>query len=245
MLTQAYNRYTTDDHEVWKLLFERQCENLRGNVWSRFYDCLELSNIHAQAVPDFRNINIALQQQTGWSIEVVKGIIPVDEFIPLLHRRRFCSSTWLRRRDQLDYLEEPDMFHDVFGHIPLLADKTYAEFVERFAHTGMKYLDRPDILQLLDRFYWFTIEFGLVHEAGTLRIYGAGLISSSGETRHALSGNVTVKPFDVATIIRTPFRNDEVQQLYFAAANMQQVWDSSAELEMLLEKAATNCGVVV
>lgn len=238
MLTQAYNQYTTDDHEVWNILFERQCENLRGKIWSRFYDCLQLSSIHAQAVPDFREVNRALQQQTGWTIEVVKGIIPVHEFIPLLHNRRFCSSTWLRRRDQLDYLEEPDMFHDVFGHIPLLADKTYAAFVERFAHIGMKYLDQPDILQLLDRFYWFTIEFGLVYEADTLRIYGAGLISSFGETRHALSGNVTVKPFDVETILRTPFRNDEVQQLYFAAENMQQVWNSAAELEVLLEEAA-------
>lgn len=239
MLLQHYEKYTGDDHAVWQLLFERQAANLQGKVWSCFYVCLEKSGISRAAVPDFRMVNKALMQQTGWSVEVVKGIIPVETFIPLLHSRRFCSSTWLRRRDQLDYLEEPDMFHDVFGHIPLLTHPEYAAFVERFAQTGIKYIGQPHILQLLDRFYWFTIEFGLVYEADALRIYGAGLISSYGETQHALSGKVTIKPFDVETILQTPFRNNEVQQLYFAAAGMQQLWDSADELEILLERVAT------
>lgn len=232
---QLYERYSNEDHDVWRTLFERQTANLRGKVWSRFYQCLELTDINSFAVPDFRQLNPRLTALTGWDIRVVRGIIPVNEFIRLLHRKHFCSSTWLRRRDQLDYLEEPDMFHDTFGHIPLLADEAYADFVHRFALLGMKYIHNARALTLLDRFYWFTIEFGLMREAGELRIYGAGLISSFGESNHVFSGEVELRAFDVGEIMLTPFRNDEIQNLYFVVQDMKELWKSLDLAERIIE----------
>ncbi|TND07466.1 MAG: phenylalanine-4-hydroxylase [Bacteroidetes bacterium] len=232
---QEYDKYTNDDHDVWRILFERQTANLRDKVWSRFYACLELTDINSYGVPDFRQLNPRLTGLTGWDIRVVKGIIPVDEFIRLLYRRHFCSSTWLRRRDQLDYLEEPDMFHDTFGHIPLLADKQYADFVYRFAELGMKHIHDEKALVLLDRFYWFTIEFGLMKENGALRIYGAGLISSFGEANHVYTDAIELRPFDVQEIMQTPFRNDQVQNLYFVVQDMRDLWASIDEAEKIIE----------
>jgi len=236
-MQQQYERYTNDDHAVWRILFERQCENLRGKVWSRYYECLQLAGLNAQAVPEFSSLDKNLLALTGWSIEVVKGIIPVREFIQLLHERRFCSSTWLRRRDQLDYLEEPDMFHDIYGHIPLLADAQYADFIHRFAELGMKHLHEPAALPLLDRFYWFTIEFGLLREQTELRIYGAGLISSYGEAQHVYTDKIELRPFDVHGIMHTPFRNDQVQNLYFVLENMEQLWSSLEEADRVITRA--------
>lgn len=233
-LKQQYENYSADDHEVWRILFERQVANLQTKVWSRYLDCIALAGLQYDAVPRFSEVDVQLLAQTGWSIEVVKGIIPVDEFIRLLHARRFCSSTWLRRRDQLDYLEEPDMFHDSFGHIPLLADAQYANFVHRFAELGMKYVNEKAALPLLDRFYWFTIEFGLLREQGELRIYGAGLISSFGEANHIYTDAVELKPFDVETIMHTPFRNDQVQNLYFVVNDMNDLWNSIEEAERVI-----------
>lgn len=235
-MKQLYDRYTPDDHAVWGLLFSRQTPHLEGKVWSRYLECLELIEMDAQAVPDFRMLDQRLLALTGWSIEVVKGLIPVQAFLPLLHHRRFCSSTWLRRRDQLDYLEEPDMFHDTYGHIPLLADAQYADFVHQFAKLGMEHLHNPTALALLDRFYWFTIEFGLLREAGQLRIYGAGLISSFGETDHVYTDKVELRPFDIRTILRTPFRNDQVQNLYFVVEDMQDLWESIPALSVILKE---------
>jgi phenylalanine-4-hydroxylase len=234
-LQQHYNRYTSDDHAVWGLLFDRQTPHLKGKVWSRYLECLTLIGMDGQAVPEFSALDLRLLDRTGWSIEVVKGLIPVQAFIPLLFHKRFCSSTWLRRRDQLDYLEEPDMFHDTYGHIPLLADTEYAAFVHAFARIGMKHLHNPAALALLDRFYWFTIEFGLLMEENEMRIYGAGLISSFGETDHVFSDKVELRPFDVLDILRTPFRNDQVQNLYFVVPDVQTLWDSMADLERILE----------
>jgi phenylalanine-4-hydroxylase len=233
-LQQHYDRYTSDDHAVWGLLFDRQTPHLEGKVWSRYLECLALIGMDGRAVPQFSVLDERLLDLTGWSIEVVKGLIPVQAFLPLLFHRRFCSSTWLRRRDQLDYLEEPDMFHDTYGHIPLLADSQYADFVHAFAGIGMRHLHDPAALALLDRFYWFTIEFGLVMEAGQLRIYGAGLISSFGETDHVYTDQVALRPFSVRDILRTPFRNDQVQNLYFVLPDMETLWESIDELEQVL-----------
>lgn len=233
-MKQEWNAYTEEDHAVWKILFERQVNNLRDKAWSNYLECVSKAGLQPERVPDFHLVEKALDEHTGWKIEVVPGIIPVTEFLGLLHRKKFCSSTWLRSRAQLDYLEEPDMFHDIFGHIPLLADKAYADFVERFAALGIRFAQNEKALLLLERLYWFTIEFGLVQENGKLKILGAGLLSSFGETNHVFSGKVELKPFSVPGVLSQAFRNDQVQNLYFVLDNIYDLWNCLPEVEGLL-----------
>jgi phenylalanine-4-hydroxylase len=238
-MKQNWNNYTTEDHTVWNLLFDRQVQNLQNKAWSAYLNCIPAVGIKNNLVPDFATIENELGKSTSWKIEVVKGIIPVDEFFQLLSNQRFCSSTWLRGRHQLDYLEEPDMFHDTFGHIPLLADKSYAEFVKRFAELGLKYCKHPEALLLLERMYWFTIEFGLMKENYQLKIYGAGILSSFGESHHVFSDKVELRKFSVEDVFLQPFHNNEVQNIYFVVEEMDELWNCLPEMEQFLEDFIT------
>lgn len=240
-MIQQYDQYSPENHEIWGLLFARQEENLQDKACTEYLECL--ANLkdahHAGAIPEFRELSGKLWAATGFTIEVVKGLIPVDEFFELLSRRRFCSSTWIRRRDQLDYLEEPDMFHDIFGHVPLLMNPTYADFMQQFGALGVKFQGSPAAVDMLERLYWFTIEFGLIMEGGRAKIYGAGIASSYGEARQVASGaGITVKPFDIEEIMLKSFRKDVMQTEYYAIESFQQLWESLGKAEQLLSQAA-------
>lgn len=163
-MKQQFENYTKEDFLVWKTLFERQEENLEDKSCKEYLDCLEAMGevLNADAIPNFDELNNVLKSKTGWTVEVVPGLIPVDEFFVLLSQQKFCSSTWLRKMKQLDYLEEPDMFHDIFGHIPLFMDKQFADFAKKMGDLGVKYAHNEEILIQLQRIYWFTIEFGVV-----------------------------------------------------------------------------------
>ncbi len=233
-MKQHWNNYTTEDHEVWKILFERQVGNLQDKAWSNYLECIPAVGIGNHLVPDFSIVENHLGKSTQWKIEVVKGIIPVDDFFRLLAKKRFCSSTWLRGRHQLDYLEEPDMFHDTFGHIPLLADSNYADFVKRFAELGLKFCKHEKALLLLERMYWFTIEFGLMKENSQLKIYGAGILSSFGESNHVFSDKVELRKFSVEDVFLQPFHNNEVQNIYFVVEEINDLWNCLGEMENFL-----------
>jgi phenylalanine-4-hydroxylase len=234
-MNQQWNDYTEENHGTWKILHERQSENLIGKVWSPFHQLLREVLILPEEIPRFENIDKALLGNTGWSIEVVPGIIPVKEFFDLLAAKKFCSSTWLRRRDQLDYLEEPDMFHDTFGHLPFLMHNGYSNFVQQFGELGQRYHNSPEVVLLLERLYWFTIEFGLVREDNRTKVFGAGIISSFGETNHVFNDNVDIRKFTVENVLLTPFRNDQVQNLYFEAEKADDVFNCIPETEQFIQ----------
>ncbi|MEO1436255.1 MAG: phenylalanine 4-monooxygenase [Bacteroidota bacterium] len=225
-MQQHFDRYTRDDHEVWGILFDRQVENLQTRACTDYLTCLnEMEGVlDGRAIPDFQGLDEALLTKTGWSIEVVPGLIPVEEFFELLSKRRFCSSTWIRQKSQLDYLEEPDMFHDIFGHVPLLMDPEYADFMEAFGRAGMQFMGDSDAIMKLRRLYWFTIEFGLMKEAEQLKIYGAGIISSFGEAREVYETQIDRRAFDIQTILDTDFRTDVMQSIYYVAKSLDQVY---------------------
>ncbi len=227
------NAYTAEDQKVWKTLFERQLINLQDKSCESYITCLnDMSSVlNSKQIPDFNQITEWFKTKTKWQIEVVPGMIPVDEFFKLLAEKKFCSSTWLRSWDQLDYLEEPDMFHDVFGHIPLLANPVFSEFACEFGKLGMKAIGNEKLLEELQRLYWFTIEFGLINSDKGMRIYGAGLMSSFGESISSLGNNIEVLPFDMDKILNQPFKNDEPQSLYFAIDNLEQLFDSILTLK--------------
>ena len=224
-MKQEYKLYKEEDQLVWGTLFERQVENLQGKSCTAYLSCLEKMKgvLNPKQIPNFNLMNSTLKEATGWSIEVVPGLIPVEDFFRLLAQRKFSASTWVRKIDQLDYLEEPDMFHDVFGHTPLLADPKFAQFMKDFGDLGVEFIDDEEVVIQLQRLYWFTIEFGLIHENGR-KVYGAGICSSFGETIHSLSANVEVIPFNLDRVISTEFETDVVQTLYFELESFDQLF---------------------
>ncbi len=244
-LTQIYSNYTQEDFEVWKILFDRQFENLQQKGSSKYLIHLnEIKDVlNPNKIPDFNEINELLASSYGWQIEVVKGLIPVADFFELLAERKFCSSTWLRSRAQLDYLEEPDMFHDIFGHIPLLMNKELAEFTHQLGVLGAKYIDHPEIILQLERLYWYTIEFGLIKENGNTKVYGAGLISSFGETNHIISpeeedSNVIITNFEMQEVLKKVFTTNSIQSEYVIISDLQVLFDSIITLDSYFQKTS-------
>lgn len=225
-MKQEYDLYTEEDQLVWKTLFERQVENLNDKSCAEYLDCLDIMQdvLNEKQIPDFNEMNAKLTILTGWSIEVVPGLIPVEEFFQLLAQRKFCASTWVRKMHQLDYLEEPDMFHDIFGHTPLLADPKFAQFMKDFGDLGVEFINDKKIVLQLQRLYWFTIEFGLIQQNGR-KVYGAGICSSYGETNHCLGTSIEVVPFDIDKVINTEYRTDVVQTLYYELDSFDQLFE--------------------
>lgn len=229
---QIYKDYTPNDFLVWKTLFNRQMQILKPVVSEKYLDALKKVDFSDQQIPDFREVNQVLEPLTGWSLEVVPNISPQKEFFEFLSRKKFTATCWLRTMEQLDYLEEPDMFHDVFAHVPLLSNHAYVDFFKGISDIALKHIDQPRAIELLGRIYWFTIEFGLIRENGILKIYGAGIISSKGETENCLSDRVTRLPFDVKTIFKTDFRNDIIQDKYFVIDSFGQLYNSLSDIEL-------------
>lgn len=219
-------------------VFESETKSIGQSVESIYR--LLVENVHQQKRDsDFSDVDKALLESTRWTIEVVPGIIPFKEFFDLLANKTFFYSTWLRRRDQLDYLEEPDMLHDTFGHVPFLMHEGYSNFVQQFGELGQRYHDNSDAVLLLERLYWFTIEFGLIHEDNRTKLFGAGIISSFGETNHVFNDNVEIRKFTIENLLLTPFRNNAVQQLYFEAKNAEAVFNCIPETEKLIQDLLT------
>lgn len=225
--------YTKEDLKVWSTLFDRQINNLQDKACHAYLNCLqEMSPVlNAGKIPNFLELNEWFQDKTGWEIAVVPGMIPVDEFFDVLSQKKFCSSTWLRSWEELDYLSEPDMFHDIFGHIPLLANPVFSDFVFEFAKLGKDAIGNEELLIQLQRLYWFTIEFGLMKEQEDLKIYGAGIISSFGESISSISSDMVHHDFDMNNILNKSFVNNEPQTEYFVIESLDQLYKEVLKLK--------------
>lgn len=222
---QEWERFTAEEHQVWDLLFARQQQALAGRAVAGFARGLDLLRLSRAGIPHFDELNERLFGRTGWTVVAVPGLVPDDVFFEHLRQRRFPAGNFIRTRAQLDYLEEPDVFHDVFGHVPLLADPDVAAFMQLLGERGLEAL-RAGVLPIFSRLYWFTVEFGLAREAGRLAIYGAGIVSSYGESRFALESPEPARlSFDLETVLATPYRSDAFQQRYFVADSVSAVMD--------------------
>jgi phenylalanine-4-hydroxylase len=235
-MSQDYSAYTAEDFKVWKILFERQMPNLPKAASKAYLEGVELVKFSADRIANFEELNEILKATTGWVVQVVPGLIDDDLFFGLLNNRRFPSSTWLRKMEQLDYLEEPDMFHDAFAHMPLLTNQPYVDFLEKLSGIALKHINNPWAIQLLSRIYWFTIEFGLIREDDELRIYGAGILSSAGETKFSLSDEPKHYPYNVRQIMSTEYWKDRFQDKYWVIDSYEQLYQSLPEIEMVLEE---------
>lgn len=236
-MNQAYNAYTDEDFKVWRLLFERQMEQIPGVASQEYLAGLQKIEFKSSEIPHFERTNVLLSELTGWRLHVVEGLIPNKEFFELLANRYFPASTWLRTIAQLDYLEEPDMFHDVFGHVPMLTNQPLCNFLAELSRIALRFIDNPHAIEIISRLYWFTIEFGLINENGRLKIYGAGILSSRGESQYALKSPVPHRvPFNVREMFDTPYIKEKYQDKYFVIDSYEQLFGSIPAIEETLEE---------
>ena len=214
-IEQNWADYSEDQHAVWRLLFERQQRLLVGRACREYLDGLQDLGVAAGGIPDFSRLSDLLDRATGWRLAAVPGIVPDELFFALLARRRFPSTCFIRRRDQLDYLQEPDVFHDVCGHVPMLMNPVFADYMQAYGEGGLKAL-RLGHLPELARLYWYTVEFGLIATPEGLRIYGSGILSSAGESVYCLDDPHPHRlHFDLRRVMRTRYHIDRYQQTYF------------------------------
>lgn len=227
VIDQGYENYTREDHAIWKDLFEQQSRLVKNRACREFVEGLEALEVAGDKIPRFEALNEILSGRTGWQVVAVPGLVPDDIFFEHLANRRFPATNWIRSREKMDYLQEPDIFHDVFGHVPLLANPVFGNYLEAYGMGGIKAL-RLNALHYLARLYWYTVEFGLIQTPQGLRIYGSGIVSSAKETAFSLE---SPKPkrvmFDLKRVMRTKYRIDDIQPIYFVIENFESLFEAT------------------
>ena len=229
-IEQPWDSYSTTDHDVWHRLYLRQRSILPARACDAFLHAQDGMRMTPDRIPKFSELNNILGDATGWQIVGVEGLLPELDFFTHLANRRFPVSWWIRRPDQIDYIAEPDLFHDLFGHVPLLMNPVFADYMEAYGKGGVKaHGIGPDALQHLTRLYWYTVEFGLIDTKDGLRIYGAGIVSSKGESLYSLESDAPNRiGFDLERIMRTRYRIDTFQKTYFVIDSFEQLMNATA-----------------
>lgn len=229
IIKENWDAFTKEEHDLWKYLFERQMTIFDGRVAQEHIDSLKQLNISHDRIPKFEEISTILRDRTGWEIIAVPGLVPAEIFFEMLKNRKFPSTCFLRNLDQVDYLEEPDIFHDIFGHIPLLVLPTFADYMEAFAKLSLKAMERGDLVRA-QRIYWFTVEFGLIRTTKGLRTYGAGIVSSFKETIYCVEDPSPKRiPFSLERVMRTDYRIDDLQKNYFVIDSYEELFDATLQ----------------
>lgn len=228
-ISQNWRAYTEVEHDTWDTLYARQMEILPGRASNAFMKGLQALDLNTGGIPDFAVLNPKLKALTGWTVVCVPGLVPDDVFFDHLANRRFPSGQFIRKPDQLDYLQEPDIFHDVFGHVPMLTDPDFADYMQAYGKGGQR-AQSLGMLKNLARLYWYTVEFGLMDEGDGLRIYGAGIVSSATESVFSLEDPSPNRiAFDLERIMRTDYRIDDFQQVYFVIPSIEALNDATLE----------------
>ncbi len=229
VVEQPWDEYSAIDHDVWGQLYRRQREILPGRACREFLDAQDAMGMSDAQIPRFDELNIILARTTGWQLIGVEGLLPELTFFEHLANRRFPVTWWIRKPEQMDYISEPDLFHDLFGHVPLLMNPVFGDYMQAYGAGGVKAHGLgPDALVNLTRLYWYTVEFGLIRQDDGLRIYGAGIVSSKGESIHSLeSASPNRVGFDLKRIMRTRYRIDSFQKTYFVIDDFEQLFDAT------------------
>ena len=228
-IDQGWENYAQAEHEVWITLYERQAALLEGRACEPFLRGLEALDLHRSGIPDFSRINTELNRLTGWRVVAVPGLVPDEVFFDHLANRRFPAGQFIRKPQELDYLQEPDIFHDVFGHVPMLTDPVFADYMAAYGRGGQRALQRGQLANLA-RLYWYTVEFGLLQTPLGARIYGAGIVSSHAESIFALDDPSPNRlEIDLERVMRTPYRIDDFQQVYFVIPSLQALLDATLQ----------------
>lgn len=224
-IEQRWKLYTDEEHAIWRDLYERQIKVLKDRAVPEFYEGLKALNLNEGGVPDFTRVNEKLMDLTGWEVISVPHLIPDDIFFDHLANRRFPAGRFIRTRKQMDYLQEPDIFHDVFGHVPLLTQPVFANYMEAYGKGGIRAL-KWDCLKNLARLYWYTVEFGLMKTGDDFKIYGAGIVSSRTESVFSIDDASPNRiHFNLERVMETDYRIDDFQQVYFAINSFEELFD--------------------
>ena len=230
-IPQNWQAYTAEEHATWDKLYERQAKLLPGRASQAYLNGLDALRLSESGIPNFEELSERLMKLTGWQVVAVPGLVPDDVFFDHMANRRFVAGNFIRRPDQLDYIQEPDVFHDVFGHVPMLADPVFADYLEAYGRGGNRALELGALKQL-GRLYWYTVEFGLIREDGDLRIYGAGIVSSSAESHFALESDSPNRiGFDMKRVMQTDYRIDDFQQNYFVIPSFDELLRQTVETD--------------
>ena len=234
VVEQPWSSYTRTDHETWAALFKRQQQILVGRACREFIDNQQRFGMSPEAIPKYDELNRVLRKATGWELIGVEGLLPELTFFDHLANRRFPVTWWIRKPEQIDYIAEPDLFHDLFGHVPLLLNPVFADYMQAYGCGGVKAHGLgAEALVNLTRLYWYTVEFGLIRErdasgADGLRIYGSGIVSSKGESIHCLESAAPNRiGFDMPRIMRTRYRIDTYQKTYFVIDSFEQLMQAT------------------
>lgn len=230
-IPQGWEHYTPAEHAMWDQLFARQAKLLQGRAAPEFLAGLDVLRMERPGIPNFEELSERLMALTGWQVLAVPGLVPDDIFFDHLANRRFVAGNFIRTPEQLDYLQEPDVFHDVFGHVPLLADPVFADYMQAYGRGGQR-AGALGAIERLSRLYWYTVEFGLVRQEEGLRIYGAGIVSSHAESLFALDDPSPNRiGFDLRRVMRTEYRIDDYQQNYFVIDSFEDLLRQTLETD--------------
>jgi phenylalanine-4-hydroxylase len=238
LVEQDYAAYTPDQHDVWAELVLRRMPQLQQHAAQEYLDGLDFLSLPIDRLPNLAGVSAKLQRRTGWNTTPVSGFMPAPAFFQMLAARRFPTTTWLRGRDSFKYTPEPDIFHDVFGHVPMHAHPVFADFLADYGKLCEQIKDEA-ILERIGRFFWYTVEFGLIQQKGRIKVYGSGLISSDGECSNVVSGACAVRPFALDEVLQTPVKVDQMHRLLFAIEDFDQLYSAMQALKGRLDRGNT------
>ncbi|HEX4320290.1 MAG TPA: phenylalanine 4-monooxygenase [Acidobacteriaceae bacterium] len=225
LTSQDYSSYTDEQHEVWAELVSRRMPQLARHAAEEYLEGFAIIGLRTERLPNLEEISLRLEPRTGWRTIPVSGFMPGPAFFEMLAGRQFPTTTWLRKRDSLEYTPEPDIFHDVFGHVPMHAHPVFADFLAHYGQLCASIQDEA-ILERIGRLFWYTVEFGLIRQHGRVRVYGSGLISSNGECTNVLEGHCEVRDFTLAEVLDTPVHVDQMHKALFAIESFDQIYES-------------------
>ena len=235
IIQQDYSAYTPEQHKIWSELVGRVLPEIEKHAAREYLDGFAAIGLQPDRLPNLAAISARLVPRTGWSSTPVSGFLPAPAFFEMLANRLFPTTTWLRSRDSLEYTPEPDIFHDVFGHVPMHAHPVFADFLQHYGRVCASISDQP-VLERLGRLFWYTVEFGLMWQAGQLKVYGSGIISSHGECQNVMSGGCAVRDFSLDEVLNTPVKVDELQRILFAVHSFDQIYEAMHEAEQRVQR---------
>lgn len=230
IIRQDYSAYTGEQHGIWAELVGRALPELQKHAAREYLDGFQVIGLEKDRLPNLEAISARLAPRTGWNSTPVSGFLPAPAFFEMLATRRFPTTTWLRSRESLEYTPEPDIFHDVFGHVPMHAHPVFAEFLEHYGRVCASVTD-AGVLEKLGRLFWYTVEFGVIRQQNEIKVYGSGLISSHGECKNVIDGHCAIRDFLLDDVMETAVKVDELHKLLFAVSSFDQIYDAMHEAE--------------
>jgi len=233
LIEQKYEEYTPEQHAVWAELVRRRRRQINENACRAYLEGYEVIGLRDDRLPNLRAISDRIGPRTGWSATAVSGFLPGEAFFEMLAARKFPTTTWLRSADSLEYIPEPDIFHDIFGHVPMHAHPVFADFLQHYGSVCARAAN-AETLERLGRLFWYTVEFGLIREGGEIKVYGSGVISSHKECTNVIERGCEVRDFDLDEVLDTPVKVDELQKKLFAIESFDQIYRAMQEAEKRL-----------